>query len=134
MRFPKTTSLALMLIISISGLISSAQAGGKPISIADVWAQKGCAQVKLSLSINDAFLKLSKAEQTKQRTAQAIASENLAMATALKSFKSAAKLDKKWKVTASNLDTVIHTDQAGAFTTAFDALLATCTLVSKAIK
>ncbi len=129
----KTLLAFLVALVLMTGSSSFASAATKPISPADAAAQKGCEQVKLSLSINDAFLKLSAAEQTKQRTQQAIASENLAMATALKSFKAAAKLDKKWKVTAANLDTVIHTDKAAAFTSAFTALVATCTLVSKTV-
>ena len=130
----KKTSLILLIVLLLTVPTSIAGAASKPISSADAAAQNGCEQVKLSLSINDAFLKLSKSEQTKTRTAQAVASENLAMATALKSFNIAAKLDKKWKVTAANLGTVIHTDKASVFATAFGALVETCIVVSKLVK
>jgi len=134
MRSKNRAIVGVLFALLLLDSKSVAQGADTQKVLAQKQAVVGCAQFTLSMTINDSFLKLSAAEQTKARSNQAIAAENLSMATALKAFKAAAKYDKKWSATRDNLDAFIHTDTAAVFTKAFNAVLATCTTLAAAIK
>ena len=95
-------------------------------------AKQGCTSVGASLQINNDFLKLPAAQQTAKLKAKAISAETMAMATAMKQFQSAAKVNKKWKTLADNIKTFLNTSDADTFTKAFGALLTTCTAINPA--
>lgn len=110
-----------MIFLPFSGVASAAsKVAGQSEAIS------GCENVTLSLRINDAFLKLPIAQQTQARKAKTITAETYAMNEAQKSFKAAAKLNPKWKKVSGQIDTALHTDEAGAFTTAFTGLIQSC--------
>jgi hypothetical protein len=115
-----TVSALLVATISMPSASAAAKVAGRGEAIS------GCESVTLSLRINDAFLKLPEAQQTQARKDKAITAENIAMSEAQKAFKAAAKLNSKWKTVAEQIDTVLHTDEAGPFTKAFTGLINSC--------
>ncbi|MCX6431025.1 MAG: hypothetical protein NTX12_08810 [Actinobacteria bacterium] len=133
--FAKKYALVIGLtLFSLTFSSSITQAADSSNVLAEKAAAAGCKQFTLSMTINDAFLNLSKTAQTKAKMSDAVAAETKAMGSALASFKSAAKQDKQWKNIADKLDTVIHTDKADAYTKSFAFVLAACTSLAKTIK
>ena len=130
----KNVLIVGLTLFSLTFSTSLVQAADSTKVLAEKAAVAGCKQFTLSMSINDAFLNLSKTAQTKAKMSEAIASETKAMGSALASFKLAAKQDKQWKSIADKLDTVIHTDKADAYTKSFADVLAACTSLAKTIK
>jgi len=121
----KTTSFFIVSALLVATTASpSASAATKIVGQAE--AISGCESVTLSLRINDAFLKLPVAQQTEARKNKTITAETYAMNEAQKSFKAAAKLNSKWNKIAGQIDTALHTDEAGKFTTAFTGLINSC--------
>lgn len=126
MRATKKSSFIVSAILSATIIFPSTVASAATNVAGHAQAIKGCENFTLSLRINDAFLKLPTAQQTEARKKNAISSQTLAMNTALKSFKAAAKLNSKWKTYASQVDTMLNTEEAAAFTKSFTGMVSGC--------
>lgn len=87
----------------------------------------GCQSISTSLQINQAFFALPEAQQTEAIKKKAIVAEDSLMADALKSFKTAAKINKKWNTLATNIDRLLHTNKSEEFTKSFGIVLSNCT-------
>ncbi|MBC7462778.1 MAG: hypothetical protein H7227_00785 [Actinobacteria bacterium] len=126
MRVKTKSSLIVSLLLSATIVLPFTAASAATVVAGHAQVIMGCENVTLSLRINDAFLKLPTAQQTEARKNKAIAAETMAMNEALKSFKAAAKLNSKWKTFASQIDTMLHTDEAAAFTKSFTGVVSGC--------
>jgi len=122
----KKSSFIVSLIMTASIVLPSTVASAATGVAGHAQAVRGCENFTLSLRINDAFLKLPTEQQTQARKDKAISSQTIAMNEALKSFKSAAKLNSKWKIYATQVDTMLKTDEAAAFTKSFTGMISNC--------
>lgn len=121
-------SAILAVTIAVPPASAATKGAGRELAI------KGCMSLTLSLRINDAFVKLPTAQQTEARKKKAISAEVSEMNEALKSFNAAAKVNSRWKIFATQIDTMLHTEKADDFTKAFSGIVKNCLALTPAAK